>query len=747
MNFSNILNSLFDLLKNHQWDQFIEYIEKNKDIDINVRDNQNNYLLTYAILFNKPDIVKLLIKYNARIDIVDNENRSILYIAIKYDYQEIITILIEAIKNTIGVSLFDIRDKDNLVPIHYTILFKNITALEKLLNAGASPNVFDKNNYNTLHLSVYVRSYDMCVIILKYNIDINARINSGETALHIACNLQLYDIASLLISEGINVNIQDYDNEFTALHYSVNLNNKALISLLLNNGSNPNIQDVIGNTALHYAVSENNLESVVILNTYKPNLNLWNLDGAIPLLLALEINPINLTGYIDIMLNKSNVNIQDNEGNTCLHYLCTNGLWKEYRQTLAIKKLDIFLPNKEKIKPINLINKKDINSFIDLVVDSYLYRLRKANVFWSEEWENMCKKELYYNTMTDDQKEKLPTIRPSEIKYLTENTIDVCKVIITDKIKKMYESKTIKMCNKSYPLKRGYMCIGTTIEEGTDLQFCTFTGSTIDILIGLIFLLKRHPDACSTISSNFYENKALCKYYKSIGIIINAKCEFLNFEIVWVENKLYLNDDFYDNFKKCITKKDKRFVIIPLGIELRHGSHANYLLYDKNNNEIERFEPNGSNPPNGFNYHPILLDNILELRFKEINNDIIYIRPENYLPKIGFQLLDIYESNKKKIGDPGFCGLWSIWYIDMRLTYKDLPRNKLVKQMIQTIREQNISFKNLIRNYSIDILKIRDIIFKKANIDINKWMADDYTEHQLAIILKGLTKEVEDIMM
>lgn len=746
MDSSNINFKLFDLLKTHNWSEFIEFINSIENVDLNIRDNSNNYLLTYAILYNQSQIVRLLINKGARIDILDNEDRSILYIAIRYDYQQIIDILLQYNKDSIGISLFDIRDRNNNVPLHYALLFRNYASLVKLLDAGASPNVADRNGFNALHLSVYTRSIELCSTVLKYNIDINSRLNSGETALHIACNLQLTDIAKLLIANKINVNIQDYDHEFTALHYAININNKELIVLLLNNGADPNLQDIIGNTVIHYAVSENNLESLAMLinrsynENYQLNLNLWNFDGKIALLIVLEIEPSNITEYIDLLLPESSLNIQDNEGNSCLHLFCMKNLWKEYKNQLVMKKLDVFLPNKANIRPIDIVDPSDIEIFLNMVVDSYINKLRNSNDSWSEEWENMCKKELYYGNLTDEQLKAIPLNDLNKINKSNENS-DICRIIIYDKLKQMYERKDVKMCSKSYPLKRGFMCLN--ISEGENLNVCTFTGSTLDILIGLIYLLRKHPDACSTFSRNFSENKELCKFYKSIGIIMNTRCEFLNFEIVWVHHKLYLVEDFYDNFRRCISRQDKRFVIIPLGIEMREGSHANYLLFDKDKNEIERFEPHGYNIPTGLNYNPNLLDDVLEKRFKEIDKNIVYVRPKQYLPRIGFQLLDVYERRKRRIGDPGgFCALWAIWYIDMRLTYKDISRTDLVKNMIGTIKSQNISFKNLIRNYARNILDIRDKILMKADLDINDWMNDQYTEHQIDIVLKELTKEV-----
>ncbi|AYV81654.1 MAG: ankyrin repeat protein [Harvfovirus sp.] len=731
---------LFDLLKSQKWKEFTEYINSIEHIDLNIRDDQNNYLLTYAILYNQPKIVRLLIEKGARIDIVDNEDKSILYIAIRYDYQEIITILLEYNENNIGIFLFDIRDRNNNVPIHYTILFNNPEGLKKLLKAGASPNTREKNGYNSLHLAVYMRSFNMCAVIQEYNIDINARSNSGETALHIACNLQLIDIVKMLISNGINVNIQDYEHEYTALHYSVNLNSKELVGILLKNKADPNLQDVVGNTVIHYAVSENNLECLTMIlasGENKVNLNLWNLDGKIAFLMALEIDMNNLSEYIDLLLPDSNLNIQDTNGNTCLHLICNRELWKEYQPQLIKKKLDVFLPNKLDERPIDYVGKKDFDNFLQMIVSGYLYRIRNVDIYWSEEWENMCKKELYYGDLTEEEEK----VVRREIPLVKAGQHDICRDIIENKLRKTYERKDMKICSKSFPLKRGFMCID--LSEGQNLNVCTFTGSTLDILIGLIYLLNKHTNACSTFSRNFTENKELCKFYRSIGIIMNTRCEFLNFEVVWVHHKLYLVEEFYDNFRRCISKGDKQFVIIPLGIEMRVGSHANYLIYDKVIHEVERFEPHGSSTPPGLHYDPTLLDNILEVRFKEIDPEIKYVRPKDYLPKVGFQLLDVSERRKKRIGDPGgFCALWTIWYVDMRLSHRDLPRRTLVKKMIQTIKSQNISFKNLIRNYAKNIIDIRDRILNKAQIDINDWLNDQYNEHQIDIILKELTREV-----
>ena len=226
---------------------------------------------------------------------------------------------------------------------------------------------------------------------------------------------------------------------------------------------------------------------------------------------------------------------------------------------------------------------------------------------------------------------------------------------------------------------------------------------------------------------------------------MSSKSEFLNFEIIWVNQKLFIVENFFEKINTCIRKKSE-FIIIPLGIEIPEGSHANYLIYDVKNNIIERFEPHGSTTPPGFNYNPNLLDDLLLARFKLINENIKYLKPSQYLPKISFQLLDIFETSKKKIGDPGgFCALWAVWYVDMRISYSNLDPKTFVYKLIKYIKSQNISVKNMIRNYAVNIIKDRDEILAAAGLDINDWLNSEYNDTHLNLIVNKIKEKIEKL--
>jgi hypothetical protein len=81
----------------------------------------------------------------------------------------------------------------------------------------------------------------------------------------------------------------------------------------------------------------------------------------------------------------------------------------------------------------------------------------------------------------------------------------------------------------------------------------------------------------------------------------------------------------------------------------------------------------------------------------------------------------------------------------MRLTYRELDRKKLVTVLIKHIKSNNISFKNMVRNYGEHIINIRDKILLNSKMDINDWQNDQYTDIQVNSVLNQLVEEISKI--
>ena len=166
--------------------------------------------------------------------------------------------------------------------------------------------------------------------------------------------------------------------------------------------------------------------------------------------------------------------------------------------------------------------------------------------------------------------------------------------------------------------------------------------------------------------------------------------------------------DFEKVYKNCLRNPSVRFIIIPM--YLRHKTmdkcknpskysddHSNFILVDKVQKTIERFEPHGSRyyewDMNNKHYESDKLDDELQLILKDKNkltNDYRYLRPPDFCPIYSFQSI---ETTGK-----GFCTTWSFYYADLRLQFPNLPPKTLLDIATNTLNRDNIN--SFIYSYS-----------------------------------------------
>ena len=742
---NNSIKNIFECIKNYKWEKLKKMIkifyDNNYFFDYNIKDENNIYFLEYLILFNKYDILKMVIK-NIKIDIVDENYRTILYNIIKYSYIELLNIILIANDNIIGNNILEMYDDLGFNGLFYSIKFNNPIFVEKIIIK--TKNIYSKNNsgLNSLHFCVIYGKYDIFNILLKYFKIINIKTNDGETCFHIAITNNKLDIIKTLLINNIDFNIPENRYNQTPLHYISFEYNLELCELILPyvNSINGNIQDKCGNIFMHYFL--NNIDSVVDSNIINKiydifilinfNYNIYNIDGDCCLHILLKnLKEYNLK-YIKIInnfINNTNLNIQNNDGESCLYLLVKYKYFNNVKDILKYKKLDIFQFNNNRKTIFNYV--ENFDEFINLIAESYLYQIKNIeNIVFYNYWDNICKKDIIIEKIKDNSDIELYSI---DIK-----SKDLCFEIIYKKLLynvKIFLKKKI-LINEIYSYPK-IIIYPKLIEEYENIITSTFTTSTIDEFFGLLYLCKKYNNVKSSLNLlNFSQNIIECNNY----------CEFLNYEFTWSNFKLYDNFEFLQNLFINIKNDNKiRFFIVPLGIKIYNNSeskgHANYLIFDFNLMEVERFEPYGSNTPQTMNYNSNSLDYHLENKIMSLKMNFKYITPIDYLPKISLQLLEISELKSDYIGDAdGFCALWCIFWVDIRLQFPDIPRQKLIFLLKKEIVNSNYSYKKIIRNYGKKITDIRDDILNKIDLNINEWHNDNVSKTQL-VQLNNLVKE------
>lgn len=702
------MSDIFNLIKLKDFEKLKKIIKNDVNIDVNIYDNQDNYLIYYILLFEQYEILELILKRDIRLDILDIDGRNLLYIPIKMNYVNILKILLDYNSKLIGISIIDIKDNLGLTALHYCVIFNNLECFKLLLNYDADPLIRDNYGNNVMHLCLQYSQKTMILYLID-KINLNFLSTNNETILQVALNYKNIELINIFIDRNININNQEKEYGLIALHQSVINNLSSITQKLIDKNSNVNAQDFYGNTPLMFALNDELIEQIqILIKNNNLNYNLCNLNGETALHILLKnINKYNnQDNMIKLLITHTDLNIQDNYGTTCLHYIINSDIFDIYTYLIENKLLNIFIKNNDDVSCYDLI-KNDKNK-LQIIINSFYNYLQNNKKKLLVDWEIWC---------SNEENRKL--------KKLTSNK---CKDYIYD---------TIVKDNRSIPKLQEYNLV---IDSGIFINTCFYTGASIDILFGLLFLNNTFYKKNLNVLLDYplTSNSKLENYFESLGINYNYKLDFCNFEINWSYQKLIMPTYFDFELEKKI--KNGGYLIIPIGIEISFGSHANILFYDIKNKTIERFEPNGANIPKDFNYNPKLLDQLLENKFKYFDDKIKFIKPHEYLPIIGFQLLENIETEKcKRIGDPnGFCGVWCIWWIYHKMQNIGISSKELAEKLITTIKYQNINFKTIIRNFSKNITDIRDDFLKIYKLDINDFIVGNYDDN----ILNKLEKDI-----
>jgi hypothetical protein len=231
------------------------------------------------------------------------------------------------------------------------------------------------------------------------------------------------------------------------------------------------------------------------------------------------------------------------------------------------------------------------------------------------------------------------------------------------------------------------------------------------------------------------KNKNACTFDKEI-LVLRFGINFLNLNVVKIKiinNKrsIILDtlsiDEIPEFFKNLLNNCKTEFVVIPIAFTteslIPNIGHANVLIYNRNKNIIEHYEPYGSNAFT--NDHDDYYKKLKKI-FNEIN--IVYCNPANTCPLVGPQkrenLCPNIVFNVKTLG---FCLIWSMWLAELRINNPNVNSKQLIENEIKKIQGNNVG------NICIFIVSYAQFILefsKKYDLIIDKetGITIDYTK-------------------
>lgn len=292
------------------------------------------------------------------IDIVNSDGLTGLMYAVKHGYLDRVKLFLERGAN-VHLSSFD---KDKNSPLHLAFQFDNDTQepiAYQLLAYGANPNARNSGGKMPAHfLVMWVQQEPTRLRILQALLDKRANINiqdaNGDTMLHIATDLNLISWVALL-------------KQYYASLVNFNLINKF--------GRNP-IQ-----LADDHGLGDMEAELVDVVPPIGSNGDIAARDhnGRTGLMAAIYRMDVD---FAQRMINlHSNVNAQDNKGDTPLHYACMSGAPEAFVQMLLANKAQPEIANHDGDTPLMFVINIDNPVEKNTVTQSLIKAGAKINTF------------------------------------------------------------------------------------------------------------------------------------------------------------------------------------------------------------------------------------------------------------------------------------------------------------------------------------------------------------------------------
>jgi hypothetical protein len=170
-------------------------------------------------------------------------------------------------------------------------------------------------------------------------------------------------------------------------------------------------------------------------------------------------------------------------------------------------------------------------------------------------------------------------------------------------------------------------------------------------------------------------------------------------------------DDVAKQLANCI-KRGIETIIIPLLLHMDTTAHANVLIYRKNNNTIEHFEPHGSH----LQFRKGLYNSILDIRINSfmdnlnarLENKLVFEPASKTCPsKKGFQGIEsqikhtILDNGEEETG--GYCAAWSMFFTELALQNPKFTSQELVTLILKSSQLKPEYMRKIIRGYVLNI--------------------------------------------
>ena len=216
------------------------------------------------------EIVKLLLKYGANINVKFKSEYNALMVAIVGGHDEVAFHLIEK-----GIDISHTNTDNKTDSLFMAVEYNRYNIACKLLEHDADPNTLNKYGWSALMKACEKNRVDMALLLLSYNADVN-HMKGCWNALSIAVCCGYYEITDILLQNNsiirdggcVSQHSDEEEDNAAPLLVAVETGNAGIAQLLLNYDANPNIVNRKGISGLSLALTIGNIDIVLLLQQF-----------------------------------------------------------------------------------------------------------------------------------------------------------------------------------------------------------------------------------------------------------------------------------------------------------------------------------------------------------------------------------------------------------------------------------------------------------------------------------------------
>lgn len=284
----------------------VKQLCQHEGIDINTK-NRSQETPIFNAIKNSPEMTRLLLNYNASVNVVCKNGLTPLYHALLHGNLTTVCLLLEKLIDGVifGENCKNLEEKSE----------------ESEAKFEESEGKLEEKEEESKESGEKLKFERVVKILLGHRKELGLTENDYPLLIYFAAQLELPDVLDLVLKDvkkwikNSSSNLLDTrgDHDRTALHYAVREGNKRIVNFLLEKGANPNSKTKMDFTPLHYAVALENLEICRLLLAKGADANVESTQEGSPLYV--------ITGRSELknLLKSSNSYYYDERHNTFIN--------------------------------------------------------------------------------------------------------------------------------------------------------------------------------------------------------------------------------------------------------------------------------------------------------------------------------------------------------------------------------------------------------------------------------------------